>query len=426
MGCNSSIPRKNTPVPTTDPDAPPPPPAGSKIYQRAGAPSLDQLSAEWDDLKQDVEGLLYQCPVTGKTVLTVLLERSYADGSTWAYKVFEEVGAKKQEQSLANMGTYEHNLFPIHFAFIALSTPGFIPLLLASNPDVTITTTWNPILKKPCDPLTAYELILLYGYRFASDFMDVACVLELLDYENNPCANTRAFNQPSISELLALAMEEENTDHGELFETIKNRLEHTNDASQQIFRLADDGVNAFHRCFVEGMGDGEELQIAKQMFEICSDVQPLTAEDILGSRRASSSVFDKARMRKSIANNLMGSGTEITSPTIEKNIAGIMEESNWNYPLHMAYLTDDIQFIINLRDRYPEALKSRNKAGETPYSNVKKIRCEVTRSEAALFNKDTTAAHLDALDFANNVDKTSRHDKAYRHSSVENGEDSKI
>ena len=52
------------------------------------------------------------------------------------------------------------------------------------------------------------------------------------------------------------------------------------------------------------MGDGKELHIAKQMFEICSDVQPLTAEDILGSRRASSSVFDKARMRKSIGEQL--------------------------------------------------------------------------------------------------------------------------
>ena len=69
--------------------------------------------------------------------------------------------------------------------------------------------------------------------------MDVACVLELLDYENNPCANTRAFNQPSISELLALAMEEENVDHGELFKTIKNRLEHTNDASQQVTARSD-------------------------------------------------------------------------------------------------------------------------------------------------------------------------------------------
>ena len=99
----------------------------------------------------------------------------------------------------------------------------------------------------------------------------------------------------------------------------------------------------------------------------------------------------------------MNQDTSVASPVIEKNIAGMVDESTGNYPLHLSYLTDDLQFIIDLRDRYPEALKQKNKAGLTPYSMAKAI-------EHRIFDKHTTASLLEILDFSKNAEKISRHD----------------
>ena len=100
---------------------------------------------------------------------------------------------------------------------------------------------------------------------------------------------------------------------------------------------------------------------------------------------------------------IMNQDTSVASPVIEKNIAGMVDESTGNYPLHLSYLTDDLQFIIDLRDRYPEALKKKNKAGLTPYSMAKAI-------EHRIFDKHTTASLLEILDFSKNAEKISRHD----------------
>ncbi|GMI14547.1 hypothetical protein TrVE_jg10522 [Triparma verrucosa] len=400
MGCNSSHLPESSLTTKADPNAPPPPPLGSKIYQQSKASSISSLAANWDSLKADVDGLLYQCPVTGKTTLIELLltaSRGDKEAASWAFTVFKEALAKRPEESFATLGMFDTCLLPIHLSYVALSVPGFVHALVASNPDLKRETIlWNPVLDKPCDPMTAYELVLLYGYRYAPDSMDVACALELLDYEGNACKNTPAYREPSISEILSLAME---GDNGELYDTIKKRLT-SDDASEQILRLDDKGVNAFHTCFVENMGEGKNLPLAKQMFSICSHTETLTAEDILGPRQASSSVFDRAKMRGSL---IMNQDTSVASPVIEKNIAGMVDESTGNYPLHLSYLTDDLQFIIDLRDRYPEALKKKNKAGLTPYSMAKAI-------EHRIFDKHTTASLLEILDFSKNAEKISRHD----------------